>query len=90
MLWREVHLTSVYPPEELFKEMLCNLTDKKYDDKSQLLRRIHFIHYHYVENGEYKEFVLPMSEYSSLENLRYKADRLLDGFEGIEDLPIAK
>lgn len=90
MLWREVHLTSVYPPEELFKEMLCNLTDKKYDGKSQLLRRIHFIHYHYVENGEYKEFVLPMSEYSSLENLRYKADRLLDGFEGIEDLPIAK
>lgn len=59
-LWNEVHITSVYAPDEVYKKMV---SDQKVDTVSQLLRRINYVVYHYIDNGEYKEIVVPASEY---------------------------
>lgn len=75
-LWNEVHITSVFPPEEAYLSMVeASMRDK--DKKDQLFRRITTICYHYKENGEYKVFELPMTEYrdyNQLKQLAYKSD----------------
>ena len=68
-LWNEVHITSVFPPEEVYLSMVDpSMRDK--DKKIQLLRRIHVIIYHYKENGEHKRFELPMEQYENYEQLK--------------------
>ena len=70
-LWTEVHITSVFPPDILYKDMIRH--DRKIDSYEQLRRRIDIIVYHYKDAGEYKTFELPMSEYTSYEQLKNKA-----------------
>lgn len=68
-LWNTVHVSSIYPPEEVYRIMVDEKLQKK-DTVTQLLRRIDTIVYHYIENNEYKSFELPMSEYVSYEALK--------------------
>lgn len=69
-LWKEVHITSVYPPEEIYKIMVDS--DRRGTDTfEQLKRRISTIIYHYIENGQYCEFAFPMcAEYTSIEDIK--------------------
>lgn len=51
-LWNEVHITSVFPPEEAYNFMVEESMRNK-DKIIQLKRRITEIIYHYAENNEY-------------------------------------
>lgn len=73
-LWDEVHITSVLPPEEVYKRMVDS-GERDKDKIDQLLRRIDEIVYHYIENGEYKQFSLTMSEYTDYSRLRDKVNK---------------
>ncbi len=61
-LWTQVYMTSVYSIEELFQIMVEHRL-RKTDSIQQLLRRINTIVYHYIEDGEFKTFSMPASEY---------------------------
>ena len=71
-LWTEVHLTSIYPPEEIYKKMVKE-ENRETDSYKQLLRRITYIVYHYIENDEFKTFTIPAKEYKDYEDLKKKA-----------------
>lgn len=61
-LWNEVHITSVYPPDEVYRFMVDQ--DKRNRDRlTQLLRRINTIVYHYIENDDYKTLEIPGKDY---------------------------
>ncbi len=61
-LWTDVHITSIFPPEEAYHFMVEDSQQSR-DKLSQLLRRLSFIVYHYVENGEYKTIKQSGKEY---------------------------
>lgn len=72
-LWDEVYITSVFPPEELYKKMVEESARGR-DKQQQLLRRIADITYCFVDAaGEYQRFTVPMSEYSDYEELKAAA-----------------
>lgn len=71
-LWNEVHITSVLPPEDVYRSMV-EASERDKDKIDQLFRRITTICYHYKENGEYKAFELPMTEYKSYHELKVLA-----------------
>jgi len=72
-LWNEVHITSVYPPEILYKELIKKNT--RINTYEQLRRRISFVVYHYKnDKGEYCTHELPMSEYTGHEQQRRLAE----------------
>ena len=83
-LWNEVHITSVYPPEVLY-EMLIPFESRKYDTFQQLKRRITYMYYHYIQDGEMKYYIMPMSEYKDYKQLLRQVDRYLDN--GLGDPP---
>ena len=87
-LWNEVHIASIYPPEDIYDSLVfgnCRHTDTK----NQLLRRISTYVYHYVENGEYKTFELPAEKYTDYNSLirMAKGEMLPDGFIKAEETP---
>lgn len=61
-LWESVFITSVYPIEILYQEMVPE-ERRKTDTINQLLRRFETIVYHYTEGNEYKEIRIKASEY---------------------------
>lgn len=70
-LWDTIHITSIYPPDEVYQFMIDNEGRNKEKDRiQQLLRRINTIVYHYKENGQFKTFSLPMSDYKNYEHLQ--------------------
>lgn len=70
-LWQEIHITSVIPPSELYKEMR---TENEKDSYQQLQRRISFIVYHWIdEAGNFRQYQMPMSDYTTYEALKQKA-----------------
>lgn len=84
-LWNEVHITSIYPIEELYKNMVPE-EKRQRDSIRQLLRRISYMVYHFKktdENGneEYNSYKIPMKAYLDYEdlknyaNLTYKAKK---------------
>lgn len=83
MLWNEVHITSVFPPEDIFKMLVSQYVD--IDNFEQLKRRITQVVYHYVEDGDYKEYRQDISEYTKYDNLIRKAKADKDGFMKIEN-----
>lgn len=92
-LWAEVYITSVFPPEELYKKMVQE-TDRGIDKQQQLMRRISDITYCFVDdNGEYRRYTIPMSKYKGYEDLKKQAVASIvpiqssppDGFIEIED-----
>lgn len=60
-LWDTVYIASPSAPDELYSETVKN----KIDSFNQLKRRISSVHYHYIENNEYKEYVLSGKEFTS-------------------------
>ena len=77
-LWKEVHITSIYPPEEIYKGVV-NDEDRGRDTIQQLLRRINKYIYHYKDDGEYKSFELEGKQYVNCEELKWRA-LAKDGF----------
>lgn len=71
-LWNEVHITSVYPPEEVYKSMV-ETSVRALDTVAQLKRRINTIVYHWKEKGQYREYELPMEEYDDYAQLKETA-----------------
>lgn len=55
-------------------------SNRERDKLKQLLRRLNVIVYHYIQDGEYKTFSLPASEYINYEDLKQRALSDKDGF----------
>lgn len=63
-LWDEVHITSIFPPDRVYSNMVTDNMDL--DTAQQLFRRIHSIIYHYIdEDSNYCNFELPMKNYTT-------------------------
>lgn len=63
-LWNEVHISSVIPPERLYKRMV--MEDKDYDTFGQFHRRLNYIVYHYKDKeGNYKAVKFDAANYVS-------------------------
>lgn len=84
-LWARVIITSVYPIEEVYSFLVDE--DKRMTDSfTQLIRRFEKIVYHYVEDGNYKTFELPASEYIDSQDMKAKAhSKNQDGFLEISE-----
>ena len=88
-LWTQVHVASIFPPDEVYSFMVDD-TRKKRDSIEQLLRRISTITYHYKEGDEYKSYSIPAKSYTDYETLKAQALQQVDadGFMSIEDKDI--
>lgn len=82
-LWTQVYMTSVYPIEELY-QLMVEPRLRKTDSIEQLLRRINTIVYHYVEDGEYKTFSIPASEYKDHNDMMARLYKETNGFRKVE------
>ena len=82
-LWTTVHITSVFPPDMVYKNMVNE--NRELDTMAQLFRRIKTIVYHYKKDGKYLKIELPMKEYTNYENLKKLAQED-DYIETDEDL----
>lgn len=85
-LYSEVYITSVYPPEKLYENLVETAT-QGIEPRQQLYRRISDITYCEVRNGHFFRYTVPMSEYAGYEFLRCEAREYFDaGFgEVLED-----
>ena len=83
-LWEQVHITSVFSPEEIYSGMVG--TNRDVDVVRQLLRRIDEYIYHYVENGEHKSIIIPSDSISGSEPIkRLIAERIKDELRKTKD-----
>lgn len=80
-LWKEVHITSVYPPEKVYSGMV--FSPDGIDSYQQLARRIDYIVYHYKHNDEFCIFTMPMTDYIDYNTLKMLA--LKDEFIDVSD-----
>ena len=88
-LVRHIAICSIYPPEDLYNNIVP--PHRRYlDSYEQLLRRITNVIFHYVDDGEYKTYTVPGSEYKNYEDLRARVFGDTSGFMKIEKLPGAK
>ncbi len=71
-LWDEVHITSIYSPEDIYGGMV-NRENQKKDSIKQLLRRITKYVYHYKQGEEYRTYELPGDQYKDYEDLKKRA-----------------
>lgn len=72
-LWEHVYITSVFPPEELYRKMVEE-GRRGLDKQQQLFRRITDITYCYVDdNGEYQRYTIPMSQYKDYKTFKEEA-----------------
>lgn len=67
-LWSEVHITSIFCPEDIYNEMVKRESQSK-DTIKQLLRRITRYVYHYKDENAYGVFELSGEKYKGYENL---------------------
>lgn len=74
-LWNEVYMTSVYPPEALYQNMVSK-EHQDIDSYTQFIKRINKIVYHYIENGEYKTYSIDSKDYTTYEDLRNQVANL--------------
>lgn len=94
-LWSMVHITSVYPPETVYGEMV-QWSKREVDNIDQLKRRIDAIIYHYTSKNEdgslnYKTYEMPMGEYQNYDDLVAKAKAFEElGTDGFYVLPDGK
>ncbi len=79
-LWSTVIITSVYPPEAIYNNMVAS-ENRDIDSYEQLLRRINKIVYHYKDGDEYKTYSIDSKDYTNYEDLRNRAlSKDHDGF----------
>lgn len=71
-LWTEVHITSVYAPEDIYRETVSKERQDK-DTIKQLLRRITKYVYHYKQGEQYKIFELDGEQYEGFDDLKRHA-----------------
>lgn len=64
-LWHSVHITSIYPIEELWKELVPE-ERRKTDTLQQLLRRFETIVYHFKIDDNFAEVSVKASDYKGL------------------------
>lgn len=83
-LWTTVHITSVYPPEEVYKNMVDSSV-RGIDSINQLKRRITTMVYHWKEGDEYKEYAMDMKDYEDYEQLKNKAVGYKDEFISVPE-----
>lgn len=82
-LWTEVHITSIYAPDEVYDLMTQNVNRKR-DSIEQLLKRISVIIYHYKKGGEYCKYEMNANKYVSYEDLKQRAFSDSNGFIPLE------
>lgn len=70
-LWNEVHITSVFPPESVYQNMV-NTSIQGIDSIQQLLRRLTAVIFHYKDGEEFKTFEVEGKDYVNYSNLRSK------------------
>lgn len=86
-LYTTVVITSIFGPEEVYSSMVEN-SRRGRDSIQQLLRRIHTVVYHYkTDNGEFRSFSIPASEYVDYNDLasRAESEKQEDGFVSVSD-----
>ncbi len=71
-LWTNVVITSTYPPE-LYLLYEAKQKQPMQVELRELLRKLDIIVYHYAEDGVYKEFSIPSSEYKDYDDLKRRA-----------------
>lgn len=71
-LWDEVHITSVIPPEDWYKN------DNVRDTYEQLKRRIKTIVFHWSDETGFHSYEKNMAEYTTYEELEKEAKNILD------------
>lgn len=83
MLWTEVHITSIFPPEEAYKFMVEEENQNR-DKIQQLLRRLTYIVYHYKENDKFLSYTMDASQYTDYEALKQLANKMQYGFHSVD------
>lgn len=83
-LWDEVHISSIYPPEEAYRFMV-DIENQNKDPITQLLRRIDTIVYHYKNNDKYMTYSVSSTNYTDYQQLKDEATK--DIFISIESSP---
>ena len=73
-LWNEVHITSIFAPEDIYQGMVSKENRDK-DTIKQLLRRITKYIYHYKDGEEYKTYELAGDKYIDFFDLKERAIR---------------
>lgn len=68
-LWTEVHITSIFGPEDIHQGSVSDRLQTK-DTLIQLLRRIDEYEYHYNQNEEYLSIKINASEYKGLNEIK--------------------
>ena len=82
-LWSEVHITSPFSPDEIYKKLVVDDADK--DSYQQLKRRINYIIYHWEEDGQLREYQQKMEDYISYRFLEQSAKADENGFVKVPD-----
>lgn len=73
-IYKELHLTSVFAPEELYNSLVCLSTQDR-DEIEQLLRRIDYIIYHKKDsNGNYLKYQISARDYKDYDTLKREAE----------------
>ena len=83
-LWSTCIITCIYPPEEIYHQLVPE-EKRNIDSFKQLLRRLTKIVYHYIENGIYKTFSVSGNDYVDYETLILQAKADSDGFITIDN-----
>lgn len=71
-LWSELHISSIFPPHELYKGMVDD-EQRKRDSIQQFYRRITYIVYHEKVDNKYLSYKMSMKDYVNYEQLKQKA-----------------
>ncbi len=73
-LWSTLHITSIYPPEELY-ELLVPFSERRRDTFYQLQRRIAKVVYHWRDKtGQFRQYEQDMKEYRNFGTLKNLAE----------------
>lgn len=84
-LWDEVYITSVFPPEELYRKMVEEDIQGR-DKQKQLMRRITDITFCFVDqDGAYQKHTVPMSSYKDYDSLKAQALNIPEGFHLLDE-----
>lgn len=71
-LWEKIYITSIYPPEEAYEQMVKE-ENRKIDSLGQLIRRINKVVYHYIWEGQYLTYSVDGKDYTNYEQLEIQA-----------------
>ena len=69
-LWREVHITSPFTPEEVYNVMIPNFETRKIDTLEQLMRRIDVVIHHSKDESGYHQFEIESEKLMFLKDQR--------------------